>query len=381
MLKKILKRTLLAVSFLLLAAVTTISGIILWELPPKPEREYMALRWEWDQANGQQKSKEQWAEQDGRYLNRCIELADKYPNTTGELAALLMADDRAHHSTMREQIITRLRSRIENAKFAELVRVSGYGLPTSMSSDVAAPAIYDRIKQNLDQPMAPYVLARVCGAIGSGSESQTPPALFSETADLLVEKFVANPHIANFCGCLGNGSFSPLWAPQFEGHVRKILDRNDDRFVKLMASMALADIASLCEDRQAEAEQRYQAILHDFDGATPYHAQGVEQLYRHIAEVRLESLQFAPIGKPAPEIAGIDLDGKPMALSEYRGKVVVVSFWATWCSPCMKLIPHERELAEKFAGESFAIVGVNADDDPAIAARAAAERSVTTRQQ
>ena len=52
-----------------------------------------------------------------------------------------------------------------------------------------------------------------------------------------------------------------------------------------------------------------------------------------------------------------------MKLSDYRGKVVVVSFWATWCYPCMKLIPHERELAARLADKPFAIIGCNGDTD------------------
>jgi thiol-disulfide isomerase/thioredoxin len=50
-------------------------------------------------------------------------------------------------------------------------------------------------------------------------------------------------------------------------------------------------------------------------------------------------------------------------LSDYRGKVVMISFWATWCGPCMALVPHERELLVRYRVRPFAIVGVNADKD------------------
>jgi thiol-disulfide isomerase/thioredoxin len=55
----------------------------------------------------------------------------------------------------------------------------------------------------------------------------------------------------------------------------------------------------------------------------------------------------------------------PMTLSGYRGKVVLLSFWATWCFPCMKLLPHEQELAARLCDRPFAIVGVNSDTDEA----------------
>ena len=71
------------------------------------------------------------------------------------------------------------------------------------------------------------------------------------------------------------------------------------------------------------------------------------------------------IGRVAPEIAGEDLDGKPMKLGDYRGKVVVVSFWGAWCGACMAMVPNERDLAARLEGRPFAIVGVNSDEDRA----------------
>jgi len=70
----------------------------------------------------------------------------------------------------------------------------------------------------------------------------------------------------------------------------------------------------------------------------------------------------ARIGQPAPEIDGVDLDGVPMKLSEFRGKVVALSFWANWCGHCRDLFPHEKELVEKNKDRPFALLGVNADD-------------------
>ncbi len=78
-----------------------------------------------------------------------------------------------------------------------------------------------------------------------------------------------------------------------------------------------------------------------------------------VAEANLDELHNLNIGQPAPEIVGKDLNGNPMKLSDYRGKVVVLVFWGSWCSPCMAEVPSERELAEKYRGKPFAILGVN----------------------
>lgn len=70
----------------------------------------------------------------------------------------------------------------------------------------------------------------------------------------------------------------------------------------------------------------------------------------------------AKLNQPAPEIAGCDLDGTPMTLSEFRGKVVAISFWANWCGHCRDLFPHEKEIVEKYKERPFVLLGVNADD-------------------
>lgn len=83
-----------------------------------------------------------------------------------------------------------------------------------------------------------------------------------------------------------------------------------------------------------------------------------------------------PIGSPAPELAGIDFDGKPLDLKEYRGKVVVVSFWTSWCGPCKAMIPHERALVERF-GDRLVLLGVNNDDNHEAARGVIASHGIT----
>ncbi len=120
---------------------------------------------------------------------------------------------------------------------------------------------------------------------------------------------------------------------------------------------------ALSEDRQPEAEKLFEQFLAEFDGKVNYPAQVIEQTNRIEAEMRLAQLRTLRLGKPAPAITGVDLNDKPMTLDEFRGKVVILNFWATWCFPCMKLIPHELELANAFSDEPFQMVGVNSDQD------------------
>ena len=66
-------------------------------------------------------------------------------------------------------------------------------------------------------------------------------------------------------------------------------------------------------------------------------------------------------GKPAPAFTLQDLDGKNISLSDFRGKVVILDFWATWCPPCIKEIPDFIELYEKYKDKGFAMLGISLD--------------------
>ena len=81
------------------------------------------------------------------------------------------------------------------------------------------------------------------------------------------------------------------------------------------------------------------------------------------AEGHLDEFRNLAIGKVAPAIDGVDLNGQPLRLDDYRGKVVVLVFWASWCGPCMADVSHERTLVEDLSAKPFALLGVNCDVD------------------
>jgi peroxiredoxin len=84
-------------------------------------------------------------------------------------------------------------------------------------------------------------------------------------------------------------------------------------------------------------------------------------------------------GKPAPEIAGRDLEGKPFRLSEHRGKVVLVVFTAEWCAICRAQAPYERFLLDKYSRWPFALLGVDTGSSREAARLAHAASPVTHR--
>lgn len=66
---------------------------------------------------------------------------------------------------------------------------------------------------------------------------------------------------------------------------------------------------------------------------------------------------------PAPDFSLTDLQGNKLQLSAYRGNVVLLDFWATWCAPCRAEIPYFVRLQKQYQAEGLRIIGISLDDD------------------
>jgi thiol-disulfide isomerase/thioredoxin len=78
-----------------------------------------------------------------------------------------------------------------------------------------------------------------------------------------------------------------------------------------------------------------------------------------VADETPKENRLLQVGAQAPDWTLVDSGGERRALSSYKGKVVVLDFWATWCAPCQKLMPKMQRLHEKLSARGVAVFGVN----------------------
>ncbi len=76
----------------------------------------------------------------------------------------------------------------------------------------------------------------------------------------------------------------------------------------------------------------------------------------------LDGLRGGSPGSVAHVFAKNDINGQPLSLADYKGKYVLIDFWASWCGPCRKGNPHLKSLYAKYKEKGFEIIGISDDD-------------------
>ena len=94
-----------------------------------------------------------------------------------------------------------------------------------------------------------------------------------------------------------------------------------------------------------------------------------DRVTRELATGALTAFVVHPEPKPLDEIAFQDEQQKPLTLAQWKGRVVLVNLWATWCGPCRKEMPELAELQERLGSDDFEVVAISVDRQGAEVAR------------
>ena len=110
----------------------------------------------------------------------------------------------------------------------------------------------------------------------------------------------------------------------------------------------------------AKADQLMAQLKRDFQG-TPFVTELQQQAEKQKAAQKLQ--QSLVPGAIFPDFNEKDVNGKPLAIADFKGKVVLIDFWATWCPPCRGEIPNVVATYQKYHGKGFEVIGVSLDQD------------------
>jgi peroxiredoxin len=128
------------------------------------------------------------------------------------------------------------------------------------------------------------------------------------------------------------------------------------------------------EQVSEEAATWFERVARDF-GDVRYD----DQPLADAARAELFEVRHLNVGQPAPEIEGRDADGTTFRLSDYRGRVVVLTFSGNWCVPCRAMYPEERRLVELGRECPVTVLSVNTDQDVATLKASIADGTITWR--
>jgi thiol-disulfide isomerase/thioredoxin len=246
-------------------------------------------------------------------------------------------------------------------------------------------------------PSSPEALDALSYAIDLYSQqrtyTKTHPVGIEECVEQLRADWVSSPRLGEF---LWRISHSGSTAPNCESLLRDALTRNQGRDARGHAMYALAVTMSnyaAMRRQAAEAakraeelesllgrEQLSKILARDPDAMLEEARELFAKVAKEYSDVKLfpadpketRSLgrlasawlardgEFA-IGKPVADVTGKTLDGMDFKLSDHKGKVVVIVFWASWCGPCIQMYPIEKQLEKQFRDRPFLFLGINYD--------------------
>jgi thiol-disulfide isomerase/thioredoxin len=241
-------------------------------------------------------------------------------------------------------------------------------------------------------PKDPGVIDPLVWVLVNAWEGPRAERNYAEAIAILVRDFLSDEKLENACWPLAlpfNATASAGGLhPGAEGLLREALAKSPHRKVRAAACFSLASYlqahsnwksGGMTKDRAdqiaEESARLYERVIEEYGDVQIMTGRTLSDMARSA----LFETRSLVVGKVAPEIDGEDLDGRRLSMRDHRGKVVVLTFWATWCGPCMAMVPEELSLTRRMADKPFVLLGVNGDDDREAAKRTRTQKGMTWR--
>lgn len=129
--------------------------------------------------------------------------------------------------------------------------------------------------------------------------------------------------------------------------IKNFITSHPSSYISLLA---LSSVAGPTPE-VAEVEPLYNILSADLKNS-----EGGKQL-----KMSIDALKITAIGAIAPDFTQNDVSGKPVSLSSFKGKYVLLDFWASWCGPCRQENPNVVKMYNKYKGKNFTVLGVSLD--------------------
>ena len=261
-----------------------------------------------------------------------------------------------------EKAVSEAKTDQEKAKAAAMPALPSFNMAKGLES--FSPRFLEWSKSHPDDPKSldAIVLAlETSGRLGGDQHA------FEAALSALLIRFATDSRIRPVLKSLGRQH-----TERSDQLLREVAGHHPDRKTQALALKALSNSlragVSLAEFAQGEGRNTVYAQLGreyveaEVANATK-HREEAEKLERLLSQSYSDVLPDLTIGKQVPEVISQTVDGKETRLSAFKGKVIVLDIWATWCGPCKAMIPHEREMVERLKDEPFALVSVSGDEE------------------